>query len=186
MHGAGKIRMINGAGKIRMMHGAGKIRMMHGASKIRMMHGAGKSSAEDRESNDEVYCLAFSKPIIVTNYIHHNTHLSTDGRKKYYRQTWNTRTTKYLPVHSFCSLLYDGPTASCKTGSSQRAIKCFLFQVPVSSLFPKVIQQLLTSSSSSSLPLKQFFLLSVNYYAESDGLQINQCSLIMSKFYFCN
>ena len=114
-----------------------------------MVQGVGKSSTEDRESNDEVHCLAFAKPIIVTNYIHHNTHLSTDGHKKYCWQASNTRTTKYLPVQSPCSLLYDGPTASSKTSSPQTAIKCLLFQFPASSLFPKVIQQLLTSSSSS-------------------------------------
>jgi hypothetical protein len=118
--------------------------------KIWMIHGVGKSSSEDREPEAEVYSLAFSKPIIVKNYIHQNTHLSTQGHKKY---CWQT-SKKYMPVHSSRGLLYDGPTASSKTSTPQTAIKCFLFQFPVSSLFPKVIQQLLTSSSSSVVTTK--------------------------------
>jgi hypothetical protein len=110
-----------------------------------MMHGVGKSTSEDRESNDDVYCLAFSKPIFVTNYIHHNTHLSAHGHNKYRWQTSNTRTTKYLPVHLSCSMVHDVPTASYKISSPQ---------FPVSSLFPKIIQQLLTSSSSSVVTTK--------------------------------
>jgi hypothetical protein len=50
-------------------------------------------------------------------------------------------------------LSYDGSIASSKAYCPQSAIWCFHFQVPVSSRFRKVIQELLTSSSSFSRPL---------------------------------
>jgi hypothetical protein len=43
-------------------------------------------------------------------------------------------------IHSFCSLSYDRSVASSKASSPQGAIKCFLFQFTVSSLFLKAIQ----------------------------------------------
>ena len=53
-------------------------------------------------------------------------------------------------VYSFYSLPYDRSTSSSVTSSTHSAIWCFLFQFSISSPFLKVIQQLLTSSSSSS------------------------------------
>ena len=54
--------------------------------------------------------------------------------------------------HSFCSLSYDRLIAPSKARSPHSAIKCFFFQFPVSSHFPKAIWQLHTSCSSSSHP----------------------------------
>ena len=51
--------------------------------------------------------------------------------------------------HHHPYLSYDRSTASSKASSPRSASQCFLFQLPVISLFLKVIQQLLTSSSSS-------------------------------------
>ena len=53
-------------------------------------------------------------------------------------------------LYSLCGLSYDMCIASKKASSPQGAIQCFLFQFPISSLFLKIIQQLFTSSSSSS------------------------------------
>ena len=53
-------------------------------------------------------------------------------------------------IHSHSSLSYDRSKASSKASSSHSAIQSFLLQMRVSSPFLKVIQQLPTSSSSSS------------------------------------
>jgi hypothetical protein len=54
-------------------------------------------------------------------------------------------------IHSSCSLFSDTPIVSSKTRSPQRAIECFVFKTSVNSLLLKVIHQLLTSYSSSSI-----------------------------------
>ena len=79
-------------------------------AKIWTMHGVGKSSIEDRESNDEVCCFAFSKPIIITNHTHHNTHLSTRGHK---RNTAGRLRTHEQP--NIC--LFNQPVVSSTTAS---------------------------------------------------------------------
>ena len=53
--------------------------------------------------------------------------------------------------YSFCSVSYNRSVASSKASSPQRAIYCFIFQFPVFSRIPKVLQYLLTSSSSFSV-----------------------------------
>jgi hypothetical protein len=54
----------------------------------------------------------------------------------------------FILIH--CCPSYERSTATSKAISPQIAIYCFLFQFPVSSIFLKVSEQLLTSSSSSS------------------------------------
>ena len=51
----------------------------------------------------------------------------------------------------------DRSITSAKASSPDCAIHSFRFQVPASSLFRKAIQQLLTYSSSPSLPLYHYF-----------------------------
>lgn len=63
--------------------------------------------------------------------------------------TWMERTPVGY-IHSFCWLSYDRSNPSSKARSPTTAIQCFPFQFPVPSIFLKVIQLLLTSSSSSS------------------------------------
>ena len=53
-------------------------------------------------------------------------------------------------AYPFCILPYDRSTASSEAGSPHSAIQYFLFQVSVYSPFLKVVQQLRTSSFSSS------------------------------------
>jgi hypothetical protein len=65
-------------------------------------------------------------------------------------------------IHSFLSLPYDGSTASSKASSPPCAIQYFHFQFPVSFRFLKMIQWLLTSSSSSSRNFYPSFYLSFN------------------------
>ena len=64
-------------------------------------------------------------------------------------------------IHSFRSPSHGRSTriTSSKSSSPQSVIQCFFFYFPVPSLFLKIIQQLLTSSSQSSI---HFFYLSFN------------------------
>ena len=55
-----------------------------------------------------------------------------------------------MHIHSFSSLSYDRSKASSKASSPFSVISSFLLQMRESSPFLKVIQSLLTSSSSSS------------------------------------
>ena len=55
-------------------------------------------------------------------------------------------------IYSMFSLSYDRSVISFKSSSPESAIQCFRFQIPVSSLFSKVIQQLPTSSFSFFSP----------------------------------
>lgn len=55
-------------------------------------------------------------------------------------------------IHLLCTLSCDRSIVSSKASCSQSVIQCAIFQVPVSSLFLTVIQQLFRSSSSSSSP----------------------------------
>ena len=70
----------------------------------------------------------------------------------------NMITSVFSTIHSFCGLSYERSTTASKASLPQSVIQCFLFQFPVSSLFLKVIQQLLTSSSSSSFYLSFSFV----------------------------
>jgi len=65
-------------------------------------------------------------------------------------------------IQSFRSLPYDRSTASSEASSLQCAIQCFHFQFPLSFRFLRVIQWLLTSTSSSSRNFYPFFYLSFN------------------------
>ena len=65
-------------------------------------------------------------------------------------------------THSFSSLSYDRTKASSKVSCPHSAIQNFLLQMRVSSSFPKVIQQLPTSFSSSSCYFCSLFYLSFN------------------------
>ena len=56
---------------------------------------------------------------------------------------------KTIFIYSFWSLSYDRFITSATARSPQSASYCFLFQFPVSYLFPNVVQQLLTPSFSS-------------------------------------
>ena len=53
-------------------------------------------------------------------------------------------------MHSFCCLSCDTFIVTSKASSPLTAIQCFLFQFPATFRFINIIQQLLTSSSSSS------------------------------------
>ena len=64
-------------------------------------------------------------------------------------------------IHSSSSPSYDRFIASSKVRYPHSSIWCCLFQLPVSSRFFKVIQQLLTSSSSSSRCFRPSPLLSL-------------------------
>jgi hypothetical protein len=63
------------------------------------------------------------------------------------------------PIH--CVLSCDRSTGTSIGNSQQSAIWCLLFQFPVPSLFPKVIQYLLTSSSPPSRHLLSFYSLMI-------------------------
>ena len=65
-------------------------------------------------------------------------------------------------IHSSCSQSYDKSVGSTKASSPQSAGQYLVFQTPVSSLFLNVIQQLLTSSFSSSRHFYPTFYLSFN------------------------
>ena len=65
-------------------------------------------------------------------------------------------------VNSFSSPSYDSSIGSSKASSPQGAILCFLFQFPAASRLLKVIQYLLTSSSSSSCHFYPSLYLSFN------------------------
>ena len=65
-------------------------------------------------------------------------------------------------LHQPCSLSFYRSRVSAKARSPQRVMHCFLFQFPVFSRFFKVIQQLVTSSSSSSSHFYAFLYLSFN------------------------
>jgi hypothetical protein len=53
-------------------------------------------------------------------------------------------------MHSFCCLSCDTFIVTSKASSPLTAIQCFLFQFPATFRFINIVQQLLTSSSSSS------------------------------------
>ena len=82
-------------------------------------------------------------------------------------------------ILSFCSLSYDRSVASSKASSPQSAIQCFLFQFTVSSLFLKVIQQLLTSSSSS---FRHFY---PSFVGHSNRISCNSFPSPYSRFAVC-
>ena len=67
-----------------------------------------------------------------------------------------------LPVHSLSAPSYDGSAACSKASYPHSAIRGFPCQFTISFLFRKVIQQLLTSSSLSSLDLYPSLCFSCN------------------------
>jgi hypothetical protein len=60
-------------------------------------------------------------------------------------------------IHSTCTVSYQGSIAFFTASSPHSAIKCLLFQSPIFFSFLKIIQYLLTSSSSSPLHLYSSF-----------------------------
>jgi len=72
------------------------------------------------------------------------------------------RIIRHVYNHAFCSLCGDRSTPSPKANHPYRAIWCFFFQFTVACLFLKMIQQLLTSRSSSSRHLYPSLFLSFN------------------------
>ena len=87
-------------------------------------------------------------------------------------------------IWSFCILSYDRPIASSKTSSPQSAILPFIFQFPVLSPFPKVIQQFLTSSSSPPLHFYlSFYILFNNVFYAAAPTQDVAIPVSLHSFY---
>ena len=84
-------------------------------------------------------------------------------------------------LHSSRGLSYDRFTTSSKTNSPVSAIQCFLLQLPVSPLFLKIMQQLLTSSSSSCHPFPASFN---NVFQKAVSTQVVTNPVSLPSFYF--
>ena len=85
-------------------------------------------------------------------------------------------------INSYSSLSYDRSKASSKTSSPHSAIQSFLLHMRVSSPFLKVIQQLPTSSSSSSSHFYPHFYLSFNNLFQKAVSTLNMTNPVILPF----
>ena len=118
---------------------------------------------------DLLWCVRIQK---CTGSIPHRIVKYTKQSGTPWQPSLHAHATFYSFIH--CDMSWNRPTASSKQSCPQSANYCFLFQLPLASLFLKVNQQQITSSSSSS-HLVQIFA-TIKLWSESVSAPGSVCT----------